>query len=208
MQFFVFYCKVGVGCHFPNWMWQQQQPNPCVRMHKWWMGLENKKSSYGFFKSHFQILWFLLWAQEAPRQEKSRQQKHSWLSLLTLLFNNMMKMEKKKQVRGKAERSLPWETVIDFYESCFYKMWKRFISWTAWFPHLHYPWISAQASFSLWSCINEVIVKQESSTAFLPNEKGTFPWAKICPLARLLKSHQVKTHPLSILTVAVKINGI
>lgn len=38
-------------------------------------------------------------------------------------------------------------------------------------------------------------------------KKGTFLWAKICPPARLLKSHQVKTYPLPILTITVMMNG-
>lgn len=39
-------------------------------------------------------------------------------------------------------------------------------------------------------------------------KKGTFPWAKICPLAGLLKSHQAEIYPLPILTVTMTMNGL
>lgn len=75
----------------------------------------------GFARITFRFCEFLLQAQEAPRQEKSRIRSRNIddLSTLTLLFNIKMK---KKQVRGKTEWSFHWETVIDLYESCFYKM--------------------------------------------------------------------------------------
>lgn len=78
----------------------------------------------GFARITFRFCEFLLQAQEAPKQEKSRIRGRNIddLSTLTLFFNIKMNMEKKKQVRGKTEWSFHWETVIDLYESYFYKM--------------------------------------------------------------------------------------
>lgn len=199
---------MGVGCHFLNWIWQYQQLNACVRIHGW--AWKEGQAVMCFSRTTFRFCEFLLWAQEAPRREKSRLRSRNTddLSILMLLFNNMMKVEKKKQVRGKAETSLLWETVTDFYESCFYKMWKHFISWTARFPHLHYPWISAQASFSLQVLLMRLLLSKKAQLLSFQMKKGTFPWSKICPLARLLKSHQVKTYPLPILTITVARNGL
>lgn len=51
-----------------------------------------------------------------------------------------------------------------------------------------------------------LLSKKAQLLCFL-TKKGTLPPAKICPPAGLLKSHQVKTYPLPILTVTVMMNG-
>lgn len=84
-------------------------------MHEW--AWKDGKAAMGFSRATFRFCEFPLRAQEAPKQEKSRIRSRNIgdLSILTLLFNIMVSTEKKKQVRGKAERSLHWETVIDLY---------------------------------------------------------------------------------------------
>lgn len=49
-----------------------------------------------------------------------------------------------------------------------------------------------------------LLLSKKSQLLSFQMKKGTLPWAKICPLARLLKSHQIKTYPVPILTITVK----
>lgn len=77
------------------------------------------------------------------------------------------------------------------------------ISWTAWFLHLHYPWISAQGSFSLW----KLLLSKQAQLFFFQIEKGRVLWPKICLPGRHLKSHWVTIDPLAILIITVGMNG-
>jgi len=54
----------------------------------------------------------------------------------------------------------------------------------------------------------KILLSKQAQLFSFPVKKGTVLWAEICPPGRPLKSHQVTTDPLLILTITGGMNGL